>query len=97
MYYDAIIASEASSAEAKANAEAERAALIANMETEQRLEALIKALGYEKCLVTVGKENINVIIKSDALTDPQVAQIVDVVTSETKRDEAYIRVKPIDA
>ncbi len=97
MYYDAIIASEASSAEAKANAEAERAALIANMETEQRLEALIKALGYDKCLVTVGKENINVIIKSDALTDPQVAQIVDVVTSETKRDEAYIRVKPIDA
>ena len=39
MQYNAIIESEATSAEAKANAEKELATLVASMETEQRLEA----------------------------------------------------------
>lgn len=95
-YYNAIIESEASSADAKANAEAELAALVSRMETEQRLETLIKALGFNDCLVTVG-ENINVIIRSDALTDQEVAQILDVVISETGSTAMNVRIKPIEA
>ncbi len=97
MYYDAIIKSEASSEEAKANAEKELAALVAAMETEQRLESLIKALGYEACLVSVGSENINVILKSDALTDQEVAQVLDIILSETDKTASNVRIKPIDA
>ncbi|MCH5160505.1 MAG: SpoIIIAH-like family protein [Clostridiales bacterium] len=97
MYYEAIIESEASSAEAKANAEAELATLIANMETEQRLETLIKALGYEDCIVTVGAENINVVLKSGAMTEQEVAQVLDIVLSETNKIAANVRIKPIEA
>lgn len=96
MYYETIIGSEATSAEAKASAEAELAALVSGMDTEQRLETLIKALGFSECLVTVGKENVNVIIKSDALTDQEVAQVLEVVSSETGKTVENVRIKPID-
>ncbi|MBD5132296.1 MAG: SpoIIIAH-like family protein [Clostridiales bacterium] len=96
MYYEAIIGSEASSEEAKANAESGLAALVNGMDTEQRLETLIKSLGFDDCLVTVGTENINVIIKSDALTDQEVAQVLDMVTTETGKSLEYVRIKPID-
>lgn len=96
MYYEAIIGSEASSEEAKANAESGLASLVSGMDTEQRLEALIKSLGFDDCLVTVGAENINVILKSDALTDQEVAQVLDMVTTETGKSLEYVRIKPID-
>lgn len=95
-YYETIIGSEATSAEAKANAETDLAALVAGIDTEQRLETLIKALGYSDCLVTVGSENINIILKSDALTDAEVAQVFEVVSSETGKSVEYVRIKPID-
>lgn len=97
MYYNAIIESEASSEEAKANAERDLATLVSGMETEQRLEALIKALGFEDCLVTVGTENINVILKSDPMTEQEVAQVLDIIISETGKTAANVRIKPIEA
>ena len=97
MQYNAIIESEATSAEAKANAEKELAALVASMETEQRLEALIKALGYDDCLVTVGTENINVILKSDAMTAAEVAQVLEIIVTETDKGAPNVRIKPIEA
>lgn len=94
--YNAIIGSETASAEAKASAEESLAALVASADTEQRLETLIKALGFGDCLVTVGSENINVIVKSDALTDAEVAQVLDIVTTETGKTLEYVRIKPVD-
>ena len=95
-YYETITGNEATSAEAKANAEKDLAALVAGMDVEQRLESLIKALGFEDCLVTVGSENINIILKSDPLTDPEVAQVMDIVASETGKTVENVRIKPID-
>ena len=66
------------------------------METEQRLETLIKALGYEACLVSVGAQNINVILKSEKLTDQEVAQILDIIMTETDKTAANVRIKPIN-
>ena len=97
MYYNAIINSEATSATAKADAEKELALLVGNMETEQRLEALIKSLGYDDCIVTVGSENINVILKSGTMTEQEVGQVVEMIESETGKDAPYIRIKPINA
>ena len=96
MEYNAIIKSESASAEAKANAEKELAQLVAGMETEQRLETLIKALGYEACLGSVGAQNINVILKSEKLTDQEVAQILDIIMTETDKTAANVRIKPIN-
>lgn len=95
-YYETIIGSDATSQEAKTNAETDLAALVAGIDTEQRLETLIKALGFDDCLVTVGSENINIILKSDALTDAEVAQVLEVVSSETGKSVEHVRIKPID-
>ncbi len=97
MYYNAIISSESSSASAKADAEKALETLVENMKVEQQLESLIKSLGYEDCLVTIGNENINVILKSDAMTEPEVGRVVEIIESTTGKDAPYIRVKPIDA
>ncbi len=96
MYYRSIIDGEATSAEAKANAEAELAALVAGADTEQRLETLIKSLGYSDCIVTVGNEKINVIVKSDSLDEKETAQLLDMVCTETGKSIGHIRVKSID-
>ena len=95
-YYNTIINSEATSAEAKADAETELAALVAGVDTEQRLETLIKSLGFDDCIVTVGKEKINVIVKSDALTEQESAQLLDMVCTETGKTIEYVRVKSIE-
>lgn len=95
-YYKTIINNEATSPEAKANAEAELATLVSSMDTEQRLETLIKSLGFDDCIVTVGKENINVIVKSDELTEQESAQLLDMVCTETGKTIGYVRVKSID-
>ncbi|MDE5593898.1 MAG: SpoIIIAH-like family protein [Clostridiales bacterium] len=95
-YYNTIINSEATSAEAKASAETELAALVAGVDTEQRLETLIKSLGFDDCIVTVGKEKISVIVKSDALTEQESAQLLDMVCTETGKSVGEVRVKSID-
>ena len=95
-YYNLIKDDEASSAEAKANAEAELAAIADGINTEQRLETLIKSLGFDDCIVTVGKEKINVIVKSDSLTEQETAQLLDMVCTETGKTIDYVRIKSID-
>lgn len=96
MYYEAIIKNEAASETAKQNAETELAAVVSGMKTEQQLETLIKALGFEDCLVTVGKENISVIVKSDEMTGEEIARVLDVVMTETGKTIDYVRVKSLD-
>lgn len=95
-YYDAIIASESSSAEAKASAEAKKEKLIDNMETELVTEGLIKAKGFEDVIVTNSLSSVNVIVKSAELTKPQVAQIVDIVKLQTGIVIDYIRIIPVE-
>ena len=83
LYLEAIIASEATSAEAKANAEAERLELVKNMEVTMRLENLILAKGFEDVVVSTSSGNISVMIETSGLTSAEVAQIVDVVQNNS--------------
>ena len=83
LYLDAIIANEATSAEAKANAEAERLNLIANMEMIMTIENLIKAKGFSEVVVSASSGNLSVIVETSGLTKSEVAQIVDVVKNNS--------------
>lgn len=95
-YYDAIIASESSSAEAKTLAETKKAQLISAMEVELVTEGLIKAKGFEDVIVTTTTSSINVIVKSGTLEASQVAQIVEVVQEQTGADIDNIRIIPVE-
>ena len=83
LYLDAIIASEATSAEAKSNAEAERLELIAKMEMVMTIENLIMAKGFTDVAVSASSGNISVMVETSGLTSAEVAQIVDVVLNNS--------------
>lgn len=95
-YYDAIIASAESSAEAKASAETKKQQLIQMMETELVTEGLIKAKGFEDVIVTSTSSNVKVVVKSGELTSSQVAQIVNIVTEQTGISIDYIKILPVE-
>jgi stage III sporulation protein AH len=95
LYLDAIIASEATSAEAKANAEAERLELVSKMETIMTIENLIKAKGFEDVIVSASSGSINVIVETAGLTNSEVAQIVDVVKNNSEYSIDNIKITEV--
>ena len=96
LYYDAIIASESSTAEAVATAESAKLALIEQMEQELVVEGLIKAKGFEDCVVTISDENVNAVVSSaEQLTTTEVAQIVEIIQSQLNTSIENIKIIPV--
>ena len=96
LYYDAIINSESSTAEAKANAEAKKMDIVNQMESELVMEGLIKAKGFEDAIVTNSANNVNVIVKCANLESSQVAQIVSIVKEQTSKSLENIKIIPVE-
>lgn len=96
LYLDAIIASASTSADSIAAAEAQRAELIALMELELSLEALIKAKGFEDVVVSTSSSNINVIVQSAELDDVEVAQIVEIIVTQTDYAASNVKIFPVE-
>ena len=96
LYYDAIITSETSSIDAINLAESKKLSLIENMETELVTEGLIKAQGFEDCIVTTSSSCVNVIVKSGELTTSEVAKIVNIVKNQTGAIIDNIKIIPVD-
>jgi len=98
LYYDAIITSESSSAEAIASAESKKLELISQMESELVMEGLIKAKGFEDCIVTSLDPNVKIVVRcADAtLTSTEVAQIVSIVKDQTNKDIDNIQITPVE-
>lgn len=84
LYLDAIIASDATSAEAREAAQAEKLALVKNMEVALNLESLIVAKGFSDVVVATNSNNISVMVETSGLTSQEVAQIVDVVLNNSE-------------
>lgn len=95
LYYDAIVTSASSSAEAISQAEAKRQSLVEQMEMELVLEGLIKAKGFSDVVVSTTASSINVIVKAEALTSAEVAQIVDVIQGQTAYTLDNIKIIPV--
>ena len=96
LYYDSIIASTNTTDEARKAAETSRAQLVERMEQELVVEGLIKAKGFEDCVITMTGENVNAIVKAAKLTEAQVAQIVSVIQGQLKTSIENIKIIPIE-
>lgn len=96
LYYEAIITSETSSADSINLAEAKKMSLISNMETELVTEGLIKAQGFEDCIVTTSASSVNVIVKSGELSSSEVAKIVSIVKEQTGAKIDNIKIIPVE-
>ena len=96
LYYDAIISSETSSENAVKNAEEAKLSLISQMEKELVVEGLIKAKGFEDCVVTLTNSNVNAVIKTKELNSSEVAQIVSVIQSQLSVGIENIKIIPVE-
>ena len=96
LYYDAMNANETSSAEAIATAESAKLALIEQMEQELVVEGLIKAKGFEDCVVTISDTDVNAVVKSGELTEAEVAQIVEIIQSQLNISLENIKLIPVE-
>lgn len=96
LYYESIIADSATSAEAKALAEASRQELIAALETERTIEYLIKGLGFEDVVLSTTSDKIMVIVKASVedLIGSQSLAIGKIVSEQTKKPLTSIRIVP---
>lgn len=91
-YLDEVIAVSYSDAETLADAQEQKLALVANMETEFTIESLLRAKGFADAAVTFHKGSVNVVVDSEELSDDKVAQILDIVKRETGESADNIKI-----
>ena len=68
----------------KEEAVANMVALTDRSEKEMEAEILLSAKGFTETVVSMGENSVDVVVCADALTDAQLAQIMDIVTRKTK-------------
>ena len=68
------------------------AAIAESIETEGKIENLIKAKGFEDCMVYLEDDKIDVLVKCDGMTDSEAAQIKDVILGEVDLEDKNISV-----
>ena len=90
-YLDAIVAQGGDEA-TLSEAQKQKMTLVDCMESELNTENLIRAKGFEEVIVSMHNGSVNVIVDADALTDEQVAQILDIVLRETGESAENIKV-----
>ena len=61
-------------------------------ELESKMESLIKARGYQDCIVYLDEDDVKVVVQSDGLDTAQAAAIKDILLSEAKISAQNIRI-----
>lgn len=83
LYLESIMASTTADEATIAEANKSYLALAEAMETELNLEGLIKAYGFNDCIVTISNGNVNVVVNDTELTIEEAAQILNTIVTET--------------
>ena len=68
----------------KAEMALKAAEIAQSIETEGKIENLIKAKGFEDCMVYYDTEQVDVVVRSDGLEPEQVAQMKEIILQETQ-------------
>ena len=78
------------SAQARQEASDKIAAIADHMLKESAIEDLLKAKGYEKCVVYINDKEINATVFTENLSDTDVAKIKDIIISQTDNNNIKI-------
>lgn len=91
-----VMLSDASLAqEQKEELTAQASAMAMSIETEGRIENLIKAKGFQECMVYCSDKKVGVIVKSPELKEGEVVQIRDIILDETTIPVENISIVPV--
>ncbi len=91
---DSIIASANTSGEQIADAQAQKLSIVDSMEKEMTVENMIKAKGFSDAAVTIHRGSINAVIDKPALSEAEVAQVLDICVRETGESVENIKIMP---
>lgn len=69
--------------EQKSAVTVQAAAMAQAIQQESKIEELIKAKGFEECVVYIEKDRCSVVVKSESLTVQDTAKISQIVTSQS--------------
>ncbi|NLL56840.1 MAG: SpoIIIAH-like family protein [Clostridiales bacterium] len=94
LYLDDIIASANTDEVTMASAQEKKISIVDAMETELALEGLIKSKGFEDCVVTITKGNVNIVVMKEEVTAEEAAQILDVVVTQTEYKAKNVTIIP---
>jgi len=78
-----LIESESVSADQRTELALKAAAIADAVEVEGKIETLIKAKGFEECMVYCDEDRIDVIVRTEGLAASEVAQMKDIILRET--------------
>jgi stage III sporulation protein AH len=87
-----VISNENSSEDAILKANAEISAIASKTELEGTVENLIKAKGFEDCVVFISSDLVNVVVHTDGLDSSQAAQINEIVVTQTGISSSNIKI-----
>ncbi|MEA5011682.1 MAG: SpoIIIAH-like family protein [Angelakisella sp.] len=77
-----MLADASLTSEQMAELTAQAATIAKSIETEGKIENLVKAHGFADCMVYLEEDKIDVLVKCDEMTDSEAAQIKDVILGE---------------
>lgn len=87
-----------STPEEQEEAAQQASAMTGLMEKESKVENLIKAAGFDDCVVYLDGENANIVVKTkEGLIQTEAAQIKDILLSEVSVDAEDIRIYDVEA
>lgn len=93
-YLQTIVADASTDADTKKEAQQQQLNLVDYMEKEVTIEGLIKAKGFSDVAVTISSGSVNVVVEAETLDDTQVAQILDIVKTESGQPAENIKIMP---
>lgn len=67
----------------KDKAIADATSIAANIESESRIENLVKAKGFSDCIAYISQDQCNLIVKTEGLLSNEAAQIKDIILKES--------------
>ena len=65
------------------------------IERETAAEALIESKGFSEVYVRISDNSVDVIVSKETLTEPEIAQIMDIIKRKTGMTETQIHISPM--
>ncbi|MBR3383388.1 MAG: SpoIIIAH-like family protein [Clostridia bacterium] len=91
-YLRSILDSGSADSEAVADAQTRLTELVGSMEKEFTIESLIRSKGFLDAAASLGSGTASIVVNGEALTDEEVARILDVVIGETGLPASAVKI-----
>ena len=91
-YLDSVIANANTDTVTLNEAQQMKMEIVSSMELEKNIEGILVAKGFQDAIVTFGTTSVNVVVKDSELTQAKVAQILDVITTETEYAPGEVKI-----